>query len=248
MASPPPAYQTTTSPDARSVEPPQRTHLWPTPTALVPNYSTSSPSWMVDEAQGILRTSHNFDDIMLICKFVPGLNPTDAVTLLSTRRKGWLDAFLKILCRRQALTEPPCDALQSTAQAIVGIIKWRRLSPAPKWDGDWIFSDLKISTDISATAERFAAQIDSVFSRITFKDWVEWAYGFPNDPVQSLLSTSFNLRNNLAGAIRKHATMVHRLKLLQEVGFYSCTRDITDKENRRYHLDTPYWIGYYRLR
>ena len=77
-----------------------------------------------------------------------------------------------------------------------------------------MFSDLNILTDISVTAERFATQINSVFSRITFKDWVEWAYGFPNNPIQSLLSTSFNLRNNLARAVRKHTTIVHRLKLL----------------------------------
>jgi sulfatase maturation enzyme AslB (radical SAM superfamily) len=108
---------------------------------------------------------------------------------------------------------------------------------------DWIFSALNSSTDISIIAEKFNSQIDLVFSRITFEDWVEWAYGFQSDPVQGLLNMAFNLRNDLARFVQTHATMADRLQLLQEVSFYSCTRDITNMENRHCHLDTLYHIG-----
>jgi hypothetical protein len=81
-----------------------------------------------------------------------------------------------------------------------------------------------------------------VFSRIIFEDWVEWTYRFPNDPVQSLLNIGLNLRNNLARSIQNHAIIVGRLQLLQEISFYSCTRDITNIENKYYYLDTLYYV------
>jgi hypothetical protein len=240
MATPPPAYQ----PDASSVGTDQTTHQWPTPTALLPSYSTSSPScWMKEEALEVLRTSHDFDAIRLICKFVPGLDPAIAAALLSERQKGWLCAFLKVLCRRQAVQEPSCDSPLSMAKAIVGIIRWRRLSPAPEWNGAWIFSALNSSTDISTIAEKLDAQIQSVFSRITFEDWLAWSYGFSNDPIQSLLNTAFNFRNDLARLVQTHAAMVDRLQLLQEASFYSCIRDITNMENRYCHLNTLCHVG-----
>ncbi|TVY14153.1 hypothetical protein LARI1_G007778 [Lachnellula arida] len=213
-----PAYETTASIDASSVNTNQTTHPWPTPTALLPSYSPSSPScWMKEEAIRTLQTSHDFYIIRTICKFVPGLDPAVSATVLSKRWKLWLDAFLKVLCQREVIQEPPCDSPLSTAEAIVRIIRRRQLSPAPEWDGAWIFSALNSSTDISTIAEKFDAQMHSVFSRITFEDWVEWTYGFPNDPIQSLLNTGFNLRNNLARSVQNHTIMVDRLQLLQKV-------------------------------
>jgi hypothetical protein len=244
MASPPPAYETSTSPGADSVDTCQTTHPWPTPTALLPSYSTSNPfCWMEEEALGLLRTSHDFDAIRLICRFVPGLDPSVATALLSERRNSWLNAFLKIVCRRQAIQEPPCDSPISTAKAIVGIIRRRRLSPAPEWNGAWVFSALNSSTDISTIAEKLDAQIHLVSSRITFEDWLAWSYGYSNDPIQSLLNTLFNFRNDLARSVQKHAPMADRLQLLQKAGFCSCIRDIANIEDRYCHLDTLYHIG-----
>jgi hypothetical protein len=83
MASPPPAYETSGSPDTSSANTDQTAHRWPSSTALLPEYSTSSSScWMAKEATEILRTSHDFDAIRLTCKFVPGLDPDVAIALL----------------------------------------------------------------------------------------------------------------------------------------------------------------------
>jgi hypothetical protein len=245
MASPPPAYETTTSPDASSVDTNQKTtHPWPTPTALLPRYSTSSPScWMKEKGLEILRTSHDFDAVILICKFVPGLEPAVAAIELSKRRAGWLGAFLKVLCRREGIQEPSCDSPLSRANAIVGIIRRRPLSPAPKLDGARILSALHSSGDVSVIAEQLDAQVHSVFSRIIPRDWLEWYCGFANDPIQSLLNAGLNLRNDLARSVQKHAKMVERLQSLQEARFYLCTRYITNIENRYCHLDTLYHIG-----
>jgi hypothetical protein len=229
MASPPPSYETTTLPDASSVNTHQNTHLWPAATALLPRYSTSSPScWMIEEGLEILRTSHDFDDVILICKFVPGLEPTVAATALSKRQKGWLGAFLIVICRRQAIQEPSCDSPLSTANAIVGIIRLRPVSPAPEWNWVRIVLAIHSSRDISVIADQLDAEIHSVFSRITFRDWLEWYYGFPNDPIQSLLNAVLNLRNDLARSVQKDANMVDRLQSLQQASLYSCTRHITN--------------------
>ncbi|RDL30468.1 uncharacterized protein BP5553_10346 [Venustampulla echinocandica] len=172
MATLPPAYET--SQDASSVEADQATHPWPTPTALLPSYSTSSPlHWMKEEASEVLLTTHDFDTGRLTCEFVPSLDPVVAATVLSKRRRGWLGAFLKVLCRSHAAREPSCDSPLSTATAIVGIIRRRLVSPAPEWNVAWIFSALTSSTDISTISEKLNAQIDSVFSRISFRDWLE---------------------------------------------------------------------------
>jgi hypothetical protein len=198
---------------------------------------------MKEKGLEILRTSHDFDAVRLICEFVPGLEPAVAAAALSQRRKGWLGAFLKVLCRRQAIQEPSCDSPLSTANAIVGIIRRRLLSLAPEWDWVRIFSALNSLGDVSVIAEQFDAQIHSVFSRIISRDWLEWYYGFANNPIQSLLNAGLNLRNDLARSVQKHAKMVKRLQSLQEASFNSCIRYITNIENRYCHLDTLYHIG-----
>jgi hypothetical protein len=197
---------------------------------------------MQKEALEILQTSQDPDAIRLICKFVPGLDSAVAAKLLSTRPQSWLDAFLKVLCQRQAVQKPSCDSPLSTAEAIVSIIRRRVLSPA-EWDGAWIFLALKSSADISEIAENLDAQIHAVFSRVAVEDWVAWFYGFPNHPIQSLLNSVFIFRNALAKSVQKHATMGDRLQLLQKASFYSYIRDITNIENRHCHLDTLYRIG-----
>ncbi|KAG0645128.1 hypothetical protein D0Z07_9189 [Hyphodiscus hymeniophilus] len=117
MASPP-AYQPALSPDTSSLDADQPTHRWLT--AYLPSYSTASPSyWWEEIASEVLRTSHEFDDIKLVVKFTPGLDSSTAVTLLSSRRKGWLDAFLNVLYRDEAVDKPSCGCLLSTAEAIV---------------------------------------------------------------------------------------------------------------------------------
>jgi hypothetical protein len=176
---------------------------------------------MTEKGLEILGTTHNFDAARLICEFVPGLEPTVAAAVLSKRQEGWLGAFLKVLCRRQAIQEPSCNSLLSRANAIVGIIRGRPLSPTLAWDGVRIFSALNSTEDVSIIAEQFDAQIHSVFSRITSRDWLEWYYGFSNYPIQSLLHACLNLRNDLARSVQEHTQMFERLQSLQEVSFYS---------------------------
>ena len=216
-----PAYEPITSSDASSLDVDQSMSRWPT--AYLPSYSTvSSLCWWREAASELLQTSYDFDDIKLICKFAPGLNPTIAATLLSRRRKGWLDAFLNVLCRDEAPENPPCDSLLSTAEAIVDIIRRRPLSPALGWNGDWIFSALISSTDIATIAETLDAQIHSTFCTIPFEDWVEWCCGYQNDGISNFLDTVFNFRNGLARYVPRH-----ELLLLQKVNLYSCARVIS---------------------
>lgn len=195
---------------------------------VAPLCPTFTPSCWMEEALQILQTSHNFNDIRLICKYVPSLDPGIAAALLSKRRKGWLDAFLKVLCRREAIEEPPCDSLLSTADAIVAMIKRRSLLPALAWNGAWIFPDLNSSARVSIIAEKLDGQIHSTFSSIAFEDWLAWVSGFPNDPIQSLLNETFTFRNDLARYIQQHATtMGNKLQLLQQASLSSRIRYTT---------------------
>ncbi|KAG4427521.1 hypothetical protein IFR05_016995, partial [Cadophora sp. M221] len=85
----PSAYNQTDSPHGTSLDADPTTYRWPTA-----SYSTVTPSyWLEEAASEVLRMSHDFDDIKLAVKFTPGLDSTTAATLLSSRRKGWLDAF-----------------------------------------------------------------------------------------------------------------------------------------------------------
>jgi hypothetical protein len=217
----PPAYKPTDSQHGSSLNADQ-THRWPT--AYLPSYSTVNPSyWWEEAAQEVLRTSHDFDDIKLACKFAPGLDLTVAATLLSNRRKGWLDAFLNVLCREEAVEKPSCGSLLSTAEAIVAIIRRRRLSPALEWNGTWIFSALTSSTaDIPTIAEKLDAQIHSTFCTFTFADWVAWCCGYRNDFISNFLDTLFNFRNNLVRHVQQHSMAVTRLLLLQKASLYPC--------------------------
>jgi hypothetical protein len=211
MTIPPPAYAEADG---------QMTHPWPTPTA----HPTSTSCWMREDALKILQTGHDFNAIRLICRFVPTLGFAIAATLLSKRRESWLVAFLKTLCRDEALQEPPCDSPLSTAEAIVSIIRRRRVSPAPEWNGAGFFSALNSSTDISIIAKKLYDQTSTTFSAITFEDWQAWYCGLPNDPIQSLLNAAFNFRNDLARSVQKGGIAVDQLVSLQKASLYSCVK------------------------
>ncbi len=237
--SPPPAYEASASPNTNTDQ-----TRWPSSTALLPGYSTSSPScWMKNEGTALLQTSHDFDAIRLICKFVPGLDDDVATALLSKRRKDWLDAFLKVLYQHHAIQELSYDSPQSTANAIVRIIRRRQFFHVPELDGVLFFSALSSPEDVSVIADQLDAQILKVFSMITWRDWLEWYYGFPNDLTQSLLNGALNLRNTLTQFVQNDARMLDRLQSLHEASFYSCTRYITNIENRYCDLHTLYYNG-----
>ena len=209
----PPAYKPTDSPHRTSLDTDPRTHGWPT--AYLPSYSTVTPSyWWEEAASEVLRTSHDFDDIKLIIKFTPGLDSTTAATLLSSRRKGWLHAFLHVLCRDEGVDKPPCN---STAEAIVAVIRRRSLSPALGWNGGWIFSALLCLLNMPSIAEELDAQIHSTFCTFPFEDWVAWRYGYRNDAISNFLDTVFNFRNELAQHVQQHAAITEGLLLLRKV-------------------------------
>ena len=221
----PPAYNPTDSPHGTSLDADPTTHRWPA--AYLPSYSTVTPSyWWKEAALEVLRTSHDFDDIKLIVKFTPGLDSTKAATLLSSRRKGWLDAFWHVLYRHEAVDTPSCGSLLSTAEEIVAAIRRRSLSPALQWNGDWIFSALLSSLDIPSVAEKLDAQIHSTFCTFAFEDWVAWCYGYQNDAISNFLNTVFNFRNELAQHARQHAVMADGLLSLQKANFHSCVRSV----------------------
>ena len=199
-------------------QPTPLTHRWPT--AYLPTNSTVSPSyWWEEAALEALRTLHDFDEIKLIIKFTPGLNPTTTATVLSSRCKGWLDAFLNALCRDDTVDKPPCDSLLSTATAVVTIIKQSLLSPAVGWNGHWIFSALISPTDIHTVAEKFDAEIHSIVCMFVFEDWEAWSCGYQNDTISNFLDTVLNFRNDLAEFVRQDASMSERLLSLQKASF-----------------------------
>jgi hypothetical protein len=221
-----PVYEVTAAPDTSSLNV-DTACRWPTPTALLPQYGSSTSFWMRREALKVLETSRVFDDIRLIIKFVPGLDSTIAAALLSSRSKPWLGAFWNVLCRREAARQIPCDKV--TAEAIVALIKRRPLAATPEWNGAWIFSALALSQE--DIAQKLDAQIHHTFCGITFDDWVAWFHGFSNDFVQSFLNAVFNFRNDLVEYVKHHDTMVNRhekivdrLQWVQNVSLYSCIR------------------------
>lgn len=220
------SYEPTSSKGASSLDADQQTNQGPT--AYLPSYSTVPHSrWWEEAALIVIQTSHDFGDIKQIVKFTPGLNLTTAATLLSSRRKGWLDAFLTVLCRDEAVDKPSCDCLLSTAEAIVEIINSRSLTPPTReWNWDGVCSALISSTDISIVAEELDAQIHSMFCTFAFEDWVAWCHGYQNDAISKFLDTVFNVRNDLAQYSRQDAIMADRLLLLHKASFYSYIRDI----------------------
>jgi len=122
---------------------------------------------------------------------------------------------VKIVCRREAVQEPPpCDNPLSRAKAIVDIIRRRTLSTAPESNGEWAFAVLNSPTPIFA--EELDAHIHSMFSRITFEDWLALCYGLPNDPIRSLLNTVYSFRKDLSITAK-----VDTLQLLQKASLYS---------------------------
>ena len=207
MASPP-AYQPT----------PPLTHRWPM--TYLPTCSTvNSLYWWEEAALEALRTLHDFDEIKVIIRFTPGLDPTTAATVLSSRRKGWLDAFLNVLCRDDDVDNPPCDSLFSTATAVVAIIKQSSLSPALGWNGDWIFAALISSTDIRTVAEKFDTQIHSEVCTPGFEAWVAWCCGYQNDAISNFLDAVLSFRNDLARYVLRDAAMADALLSLQKASF-----------------------------
>lgn len=188
------------------------------PTAYLPSYSIEDPSdWWVEAALEGLRTSCNFNHIRLICRFIPGLEPTTAARILSARGDTWLNT----LCQhcQDRLGKPVCDL---TAEEIVSVFKLKPLSPKA-WDLDLISIFL---ADISTAAVKLDKQIQSKFCSIAFEDWVAWSRGYKHDEISSFLDTVFKFRNDLVYHVRERPLMAKRLILLQKVKSDFCIRDI----------------------
>ena len=145
----------------------------------------------------------------------PGFDPTTAATVLSSRRKAWLDAFLNVLCRDDDVDKPPCDSLFSTATAVVAIIKQSSLSPALGWNGHWIFAALISSTDIRIVAEKFDTQIYSEVCTPGFEAWEAWCCGYQNDAISNFLDAVLSFRNDLAKYVLRDAVVADALLSLQ---------------------------------
>jgi hypothetical protein len=215
-----PIIEPTASLGARPLDASQATDRLPT--AFLPSYSIDIPSyWWEEAAAAVFRTSHDFGLVTLTIKFIPLPDPTIPATLLSGRQKGWLDAFLNVLCRDEAIDVPPCDSLLSTAEVIVAIISRRPSSRALRWEGDWLLSAL-FDPDISTVAEKLDSQIHSVFCTITFADWIAWHCGYRKDIVSNLLDALLNFRNTLVQFAQEHKIVADKLLLLQKASLCLC--------------------------
>jgi hypothetical protein len=215
-----PVYEPTASPDARPLDASQAAGRLPT--AFLPSYSISVPSrWWEEAAVEVFRTSHDFPLVTRTIKFIPLPDPTIAATLLSKRSRGWLDAFLKLLCRDEAIEEPRCDSLLSTAEAIVATIRQRPFSHAPRWRKSWLFSVL-LSSDIPTIAEKLDSQIHSAFCRPTFSDWTAWRCGYRCDIISEFLDALLNFRNDLVQLAQQYKIVLDQLLLLQEASLCLC--------------------------
>lgn len=214
-----PAYNPTECSHGTSLDADPTTHRWPA--AYLPSYSNVTPSyWLEEAAADVLRASYDFNDIKLVVKFTPGLDSATAAILLSSRHKGWLDAFLHVLCRDEAINKPTCGPPLSTCEAIVAIIRRRSLSPAALgWNGDWIVSALLSASDIPTIAEKLDAQMHSTYCTVPFEGWVAWCRGCRNETVSNFLDTILDVRNKLARCAQEHAAVADRLLLLQKVEF-----------------------------
>lgn len=153
-------------------------------------------------AEDIIQTSNDFTNIKVILKIYP--NPVIAALLLSKQSTDWLNTSLDALCDDEGIKKPSCDSPQSTAKAIVGIIRPRPYGR--RWSGDWIFQALP-SSDIRMIAKEFDRQIYLTISTFTFSEWVALSIGHRND----FLDTVSNFRNELAKYVREHPAVDWRL-------------------------------------
>ncbi len=139
---------------------------------------------------------HDYNLITRTIKFIPILNHTTAATLLSRRQKPWLGAFLKLLCRREAIEEPRCDSPFCTAKAIVAIIRPRPSLYVLRLEQSGFLLAL-LSSDIHTAAENLDYQIYVAFCKTTFLNWTAWLYGCPCAIISDFLDALFNFRNSL---------------------------------------------------
>jgi hypothetical protein len=207
-----PKIEQTASPDAPPDYASQATDQLPI--AFLPSYSIDISYWWEEAVTKVFRTSFDFGLIALAIKFIPLSDPEIRATLLAERRKGWLDAFLAVLCQDKAVDVPLCDSSLSMAEAIVNIISRRPHSP--RWDSDWLVSAL-LDSDISTVAERLDIQIHSVFCTITYADWIAWCCGYQNDIVSNFLVALLSCRDRLIQLAQQDRAFADKLVLLRNV-------------------------------
>ena len=195
-----------------------------TPWECLGTYSTTNgiaSQWWEAAAREVLGRSHNFNDVKLICKFIRFRDPNTTEEVLSRRSTDWLDAFLLRLCQNNN-SKCPCDGGLCKAGDIISIIKPSQRKPFPAWDGDWIFSALNSSTDVSTIAEKLDIQIHSAFCKILFEDWVTWSLGYEDVAISNFLDTVVKFRNGLAQYVRQQRKPINKLLLLQKASLLCC--------------------------
>lgn len=209
--------------------------------STLPPYSTvvggiASP-WK--EAAELLKTSTNWDEILLVLRFIP-LDRNATIELLSGRWRPILDTWLNFLYGSR--TRPHyCNSNACAATEIVDMVNQRYfLSAGPSWDGEWLFLSMESSVDIATIAQRWDLSIRAVFCWIPYERLTPWAFGLEDNVALNFLNTieSFNARcvqhvRNLEGK------GTEKWRLLAEASLLTCRgQSITDLYTRNCDIDT----------
>lgn len=153
-----------------------------------------SSLWWENDAETILLTSEDLDDLRLVCLFAPHQRQQFPDFCLSQRQNGAIGSSLTWSEGYNHLKE--------------GDLSLNKAHPAPPitWDEDWLLPDTNLPFDACSIAERIDQKMCVEFCRIPFRDWVRAALRYTSDSVEHLL----------AGAVSLQARLKHRFANLQE--------------------------------
>jgi hypothetical protein len=146
-----------------------------------------------DEAAELLKTSTNWDEILLVLRFIP-LDRTTTMGLLSRRWRPILDTWLNFL--HGSRTRPHCDSNERAATEIVDTVNQRYFPAVPPWDAEWLFSSMESSVATAVIADRFDLGIRTVLCWTPYERWAFLALGLEDNVALNFLNAieSFNAR------------------------------------------------------
>ena len=193
---------------------------WSSASTLQPLGQPIASRWWEEAAEEVLRTSHTFNDIQLICKYLPFQEANIPCSILAGRQTDWLYAFLSTLQGHKYDKVQYRDDNSHEAREIVSLSRWPDSSLPPAWDGEWVLPAISCQMDATIIAEKFDFNICKTFGKITFYSWVRFSLGYEDAVVSRFLDGMSNSRNDLARYFREFDPPKGKWEAVAEASLY----------------------------
>jgi len=172
--------------------------------------------WREDEAQKLLQTSVNPNEIRLLLSLFPFKDPDTSLRLLEQRYHATLNALLSTFQGFPLKDDQYTSNKEDKAIKILKIV-----APDPQsscvWDWNWTLPIPSPTTCASVVAQRIHRKISAAFSNVPFRDLTREACGYHSPAAKDLFKGVAYIQVELCRQFQELGQPIDEYKKIEEV-------------------------------